>query len=55
MDRTPETEKNRTDAAPGQVCSTVVDELLAAQIAHGGQVCSTVVDELLAAQLGTKR
>ncbi|BDG08835.1 hypothetical protein [Anaeromyxobacter paludicola] len=33
------------------ICSTVVDELLAAQAAaRGGSVCSTVVDELLAAQ-----
>jgi hypothetical protein len=40
----------KTIAGTENVCSTVADELLAAQL-ESGQVCSTVADELLAAQL----
>ena len=38
--------------AAGSVCTTVVDELLEAQLARAGQICSTIVDDLLEAQLG---
>jgi hypothetical protein len=46
----PAAEAERTVAAAGQVCTTVVDDVLEAQL-NGGPVCTTVVDELLEAQL----
>jgi hypothetical protein len=46
-----ETEMSTARSTVGQVCSTIVDEILQAQLAGGGQVCSTVVDEILQAQM----
>lgn len=43
-------EPARIDVPAGPICTTVVDELLEAQLDRG-QVCTTVVDDLLDAQL----